>query len=118
MAAVFERITIVGVGLIGASIARAAHEFGAAANVSLYDANADVRERVRALNIGEVFDDSAGAVANADVVVLAVPVGAMAKAAEAIAPSLKPGAIVTDTGSVKGAVVEAVRPRTAATPEI
>lgn len=109
MAAVFERIAIVGVGLIGASIARAAHEFGAATHVSLYDANADVRERVRALKIGEVFDDPAGAVVNADVVVLAVPVGAMAKAAEAVAPSLKPSAIMTDTGSVKGAVVEAVR---------
>jgi cyclohexadieny/prephenate dehydrogenase len=108
MAAVFERIAIVGVGLIGASIARAAHEFGAAAGVSLFDANADVRERVRALNMGDVFDDPAGAVANADVVVLAVPVGAMAKAAESITPSLKVGAIVTDTGSVKGAVVDAV----------
>jgi cyclohexadieny/prephenate dehydrogenase len=109
MAAVFERIAIVGVGLIGASIARAAREFGAAAHISLYDANADVRARVRVLNMGDVFDDPAGAVANADVVVFAVPVGAMAKAAEMVAPSLKAGAIVTDTGSVKGAVVDAVR---------
>jgi cyclohexadieny/prephenate dehydrogenase len=109
MAVVFERIAIVGVGLIGASIARAAREFGAATRISLYDANADVRERVRALNMGEVFDDAAGAVSDADVVVLAVPVGAMAKAAESIAPSIRRGAIVTDTGSVKGAVVDAVR---------
>lgn len=109
MAAIFERIAIVGVGLIGASIARAAREFGAADHISLHDADAGVRSRARALNMGEVADEAADAVANADLVVLAVPVGAMAKAAEAIAPSLKPGAIVTDTGSVKGAVVEAVR---------
>jgi cyclohexadieny/prephenate dehydrogenase len=109
MAAVFDRIAIIGVGLIGASIARAAHEFGGAQHVSLYDANEAVRARARELEIGEVCDDATSAVASADLVVLAVPVGAMAKAAQAIASALKPGAIVTDTGSVKRAVVEAVR---------
>ncbi len=109
MTAVFERIAIIGVGLIGASIARAAAEFGAAANISLFDANGEVRARARALGMGDVFDDAVSAVADADVVVLAVPVGAMAKAAESIASALKPGAIVTDTGSVKGAVVDSVR---------
>jgi cyclohexadieny/prephenate dehydrogenase len=104
----FERIAIVGIGLIGASIARAAREFGAATAISLYDADAGVRQRARELALGEVFDDAEAAVANADLVVLAVPVGAMGAAAAAFAPALKAGAIVTDVGSVKQAVVAAV----------
>ncbi|MGQ0531282.1 MAG: prephenate/arogenate dehydrogenase family protein [Caulobacteraceae bacterium] len=109
MAPAFDRIAVIGAGLIGVSIARAAREFGAAASVAIYDANEAVRVRARELKIGEVFDDAQGAVANADMVVLAVPVGAMGEAAEAISGALKPGAIVTDTGSVKGAVVDATR---------
>lgn len=108
--AMFERIAIIGVGLIGASIARAAREFGASATISLYDADAAVRERARALGLGDVFDDAGAAAANAELVVLSVPVGAMGAAGAAIASNLKPGAIVTDVGSVKGAVVGALRP--------
>lgn len=111
MTQVFDRIAIIGVGLIGASIARGAHEFGAAGAVSLYDSSDAARARLRELAIGEVFDDAQGAVAGADLVVLAVPVGAMRDAIEAVAPALKPGAIVTDVGSVKAAVIEAVRAR-------
>ena len=109
MTAVFDRIAIVGVGLIGASIARAAAETGAAKSVALYDVDAAVRQRARELALGEVFDDAAAAVAQADLVVLAVPVGAMAAAMQAAAPGLKQGAVVTDVGSVKGAVAEAMR---------
>ncbi len=108
MAIVFDRIAIIGVGLIGASIARAAREHGAASIVSLYDANPAVRQRARELGLGEVFDDAEKAVASAGLVVLAVPVGAMGAAAAACARGLKTGAIVTDVGSVKRAVVEAV----------
>lgn len=110
MSATFERIAILGVGLIGASIARGAREFGAANSVALYDADAKVRERARALNLGEVFDTAAEAVANADLVIPAVPVGAMGPAIQAAAPALKPGAIVSDVGSVKQAVVAAIAP--------
>jgi cyclohexadieny/prephenate dehydrogenase len=109
MAAVFDRIAILGAGLIGASIARAAHEFGAAKAVALYDANDAVRARAKELELGDVCDDAQSAAANADLVVLAVPVGAMADAAASVGPALRQGAILTDTGSVKGAVVEAVR---------
>ena len=109
MPQVFDRIAIIGVGLIGASIARAAREFGAAGAVSLYDAGDVARARLRELAIGDVFDDARAAVADADLVVLAVPVGAMKDAMEAVAPALKQGAIVTDVGSVKAAVIEAVR---------
>ncbi len=111
MAPAFERVAVIGVGLIGASIALAARQ-DANASVALYDANPRVRERARELKLGEVFDDAQAAVAGADLVVLAVPVGAMAEALKAAAPALKPGAVITDVGSVKGAVVEALRPLT------
>src|SRR5690242_8116554 len=108
MAAVFECIAILGAGLIGGSIALATRESGAADAVNLFDADVDVRKRVRELNMGEVHDTAIDAVRNADLVVLAVPVGAMAPAFADAAPALKQGAIVTDVGSVKRAVIEAI----------
>lgn len=110
MPAVFERIAILGAGLIGGSIARAARESGAAGNVALFDLDPNVRQRARELGLGDVRDSAADAVADADLVVLAVPVGAMATALAEAAPALKQGAIVTDVGSVKRAVIEAVQP--------
>jgi cyclohexadieny/prephenate dehydrogenase len=108
MAMIFDRIAIIGAGLIGASIARAAREHGAASIISIYDANPAVRERARELGLGDVFDDAEKAVEKAELVVLAVPVGAMAAAATACKRGLKIGAIVTDVGSVKQAVVDAL----------
>jgi cyclohexadieny/prephenate dehydrogenase len=110
MSAVFERIAIIGIGLIGSSIARAAREQGAATSIAIFDASEAHREAARDLGLGEVFDDAVSAVANADLVILAVPVGVMGAAAAAISPGLKDGAIVTDVGSTKRAVVEAVTP--------
>jgi cyclohexadieny/prephenate dehydrogenase len=108
MAMIYDRIAIIGIGLIGASIARAAREFSAANTIQLYDANPDVRQRARELGLGEVFDDPERAVAKAELVVLCVPVGAMAEAISACKAGLKIGAIVTDVGSVKQAVVNAI----------
>ncbi len=108
MAMIYDRIAIIGIGLIGASIARAAREFGAANHIALYDANAEVRQRARELGLGEVHDDPTKAVADAELVVLCVPVGAMAGALAACKGGLKIGAIVTDVGSVKQSVVNAV----------
>jgi cyclohexadieny/prephenate dehydrogenase len=108
MTMIYDRIAIIGIGLIGASIARAAREFGAANTIQLYDANPAVRQRARELELGEVFDDPEKAVAKAELVVLCVPVGAMAEAITACKPGLKIGAIVTDVGSVKQAVVSAL----------
>lgn len=105
---IFDRIAIIGIGLIGASIARAAREHGAADVIALFDADAGVGQRARELGLGDVFDDPEAAIANADLVILAVPVGVMGAAAAACAPGLKAGAIVTDVGSVKQAVVDAV----------
>jgi len=109
MQPVFERIAILGVGLIGASIARAAKAEGAAGAIAIYDANPAVRARARELGLGEVFESAAEAVANADLVVLAAPVGAMSAAMQEAAAGVKAGAIITDVGSVKRAVVEAVK---------
>src|SRR5262245_26541664 len=106
---IFPRIAVIGVGLIGASIARAAAAAGAVDAIALYDTDANVRQRARELALGEVFDDAQAAAAGADLLILAVPVGAIAVAMQAVAPALKPGAVITDVGSVKGAVVEAMR---------
>lgn len=107
---VFARIAVIGVGLIGGSIARAAIATGAAGAVRLWDVDPAVRARVDALGLGEVAEDPAEAVTDCDLVVLCAPSGAMGAAAADVAPGLKPGAIVTDVGSVKAAVAAAVAP--------
>lgn len=106
----FNRIAILGAGLIGASVARAARESDAARVIVLYDRSADVRDRARAIALGEIADTAEAAVAGAELVVLAMPVGAMADAMAAIAPALAPDAIVTDVGSVKRSVAETLAP--------
>jgi len=98
---VFERIALVGVGLIGSSIARAAAEYGAAGSVALYDMSDEVRAKAAGLGLGEVADTLEAAVAGADCVILCVPVGALEAVAKAAVPHMKDGAILTDVGSVK-----------------
>jgi len=106
-----DRLTIIGFGLIGSSIARAARLKGAARTIVAMDASEAVRARVSALGIADVVTASAAeAVKGADLVILCVPVGANAAVATAIGPHLAPGAIVSDVGSVKGAVVRDVEP--------
>ena len=107
---VFDRVAIIGLGLIGASISLAARAQGAARSVAGYDVSEQVRARARELDLGEIADHAAGAVAGADLVILSVPVGAMAEVAEAVAPHLAPGAIVSDTGSVKESILRDVSP--------
>jgi cyclohexadieny/prephenate dehydrogenase len=109
--AVFDRLTIIGVGLIGSSIARAATKVGAAKSIAIADASADVIERARALNLGDSYHASAReAAAGADLIIFCAPVGANAELAVEVAPALKSGAIVSDVGSVKGAVLAAIAP--------
>lgn len=108
---IVERLALIGAGLIGSSIARAAREFNASRSIVIYDAAPNVRARVRALDIADaVADDIADAVKTADLVVICTPVGACGDVARQIAPHLKAGAIVSDVGSVKGAVVAQVAP--------
>lgn len=108
---VFARIAIIGAGLIGSSIARAAAEYGAAGSVVLYDAIPEVRARAGEIGLGEIAPTLQAAVEDADCVFLCVPVGALAAAAAGAVPAMKDGAILTDVGSVKG---EAARALTAA----
>ncbi len=106
MTAVFDRIAIVGIGLIGGSIARAAAERGAARTVTLFDLSPEVRARARELKIGEVCESIDEAVTGADAVFHCVPVGVIGSAARSCAAAMKEGAIVSDVGSVKGNVAK------------
>jgi cyclohexadieny/prephenate dehydrogenase len=101
---VFDHLAIIGAGLIGASIARAAGAAGAAGTTTLFDAAPDVRARAAALGLGRIAPTLAEALAAADCVILCVPVGAIAELAKAAVPLMKAGAILTDVGSVKAQV--------------
>ena len=108
---IFEELAIIGVGLIGSSIARAARRRNAARRIILADQSITTLERAKALGLGDVVtDDAARAVRNADCVILCVPVGAYEAVARVIAPALGPGTIVSDVGSVKGAVIASLQP--------
>lgn len=103
------RVAIVGLGLIGSSVARAVKARLPDVAVTGYDASDPVRGEASALGFCDVIaDDAAAAVADADLVVLAVPVGRMADAAAAIAPGLKGKAIISDVGSSKAGVAAAL----------
>lgn len=105
----FERLAIIGCGLIGSSIAHGARATGAAHQIAIYDASPQARARIAELGLAdEVSETAAQAVTNADLVVFATPVRAIGEAARDCAAALKPGAIVTDVGSVKAAVAEAL----------
>ena len=106
----FRRIALIGLGLVGSSIARAARWGELAGEIVAIDRDPKVVERVRELAIADRATTDPAAVADADLVVLCVPVGAFAEVGRAIAPHLKPGAIVSDTGSVKGSVIAQLMP--------
>jgi cyclohexadieny/prephenate dehydrogenase len=107
----FNKIALIGFGLIGGSIARAARGQGLAGELVTTARSARTRARVSELGIVDaVVETSAEAVKNADLVILCIPVGACGPVAQEIADHLKPGAIVSDVGSVKGAVVRDMTP--------
>jgi cyclohexadieny/prephenate dehydrogenase len=107
----FQRIALIGFGLIGGSIARAARAQGLAAEIVATARSARSRARVKELGIVDrVVDSNAEAARDADLVILCIPVGACGPVAQEIAPRLKAGAIVSDVGSVKGAVVRDMAP--------
>jgi len=108
----FGTIALVGVGLIGSSIARAVAQVGAAERIVICDRDADALARAEALGLGQVYTSSvAEAASAADLIVLCTSVGAYADLADQMAAALRPGAIVSDVGSVKTAVVADVAPR-------
>ena len=108
-AAAVHRLAIIGCGLIGSSVARAARAKGAADEIVICDISEAVRARVVELAMADqVVADPAEAARGADLVILAVPPAMIGVAAMAAAPGLEAGAILSDVGSVKGAVGEAM----------
>lgn len=106
----FTRIAVIGLGLLGGSVGLAVRESLPGSSTTGYDADPDVRQRAAERGLVDtVCDTAAEAVAGAELVVFCVPVGAMGAAAAEIAGELSPGAIVTDVGSSKAAVGEALR---------
>ncbi|WP_372884088.1 prephenate/arogenate dehydrogenase family protein [Shimia sp.] len=108
---IYDRVALIGLGLIASSMFWAMKRGGLAAEVTGYARSAQTRDTARRIGLCDrVCDSVVEAVQDADLVVLCVPVGAMGQVAQDIAPVLKPGATVTDVGSVKRAVIEAVAP--------
>ncbi|MEE9290352.1 MAG: prephenate/arogenate dehydrogenase family protein [Alphaproteobacteria bacterium] len=107
----FNRVALIGLGLIGSSLARAIKRHGLAGEIVGHARSKETREVALGLGfIDRASETAAAAVKGADLVVIAVPVGVTGAIAQEIAPALGAGAIVTDVGSVKGAVVDAVGP--------
>ncbi|WP_413990086.1 prephenate/arogenate dehydrogenase family protein [Labrys okinawensis] len=107
----FDRLCVIGIGLIGSSILRASRERGLARSLVAADLSEKVVKRVEELGIADIVtQDLAAAVEGADCVILCVPSGAFGSVAEVIGTHLKAGAVVSDTGSVKGAVVAQMTP--------
>ena len=107
----FNKVTIIGLGLIGSSIGHAIKRARLAHEVVGYDASDEVRQKASTIGfIDTIGRGAAASVKNADLVILCTPVGAYKPLAEKIGPNLKMGAILSDVGSVKGAVVKDVAP--------
>jgi len=110
-APLFERMALIGIGLIGSSIAQAARQRGLVREIAISTRSPDTLRRAEELGLGDAYAlDAAVAVEGADLVILCVPVGANEAIAKWIAPALKKGAVLTDVGSTKGSVVDQVSP--------
>ncbi len=108
---IFDRVALVGIGLIGSSLARVMRRQNLAGHIAIATRSEETLARARELALGDSYTtDAKEAVRDADLVIVAVPVGASRKVAEEIAPALKPGAIVTDVGSTKRSVVSQMAP--------
>jgi cyclohexadieny/prephenate dehydrogenase len=107
----FQRVAFIGIGLIGSSLARLMIRDKLAGKIVACARSKKTLDAVTRLKLADsVTDDPAVAVKEADLVVLATPLSANAEIGKRIAPALKPGAIVTDVGSVKQAVIKDLQP--------
>jgi cyclohexadieny/prephenate dehydrogenase len=107
----FDRIALIGIGLIGSSLARVIRREKLANHVAISTRSAATLKRAGELGLGDSYHtDLAEGVKDADLVIVSVPVGSSGEVAETIAPALKPGAIVTDVGSTKGSVIAQMQP--------
>ncbi len=110
-APLFDKIALIGIGLIGGSIARDARKRGLARHIVAATRRAETAKKATELRLADhCGTDLAAAVKDADLVIVCTPVGACGSATEAIASSLKPGCIVSDVGSVKQAVIADMKP--------
>jgi len=107
----FRRLALIGIGLIGSSIALAARRAGAVDEIAIHTRSEATLRRAEELRLGDhYFASAAEAVKGADCVIVCIPVGACGAVAAEIGPHLAPGATVSDVGSVKSAVVRAMAP--------
>ncbi|WP_181165389.1 MULTISPECIES: prephenate/arogenate dehydrogenase family protein [unclassified Mesorhizobium] len=107
----FEKIALVGIGLIGSSLARVIRREGLAGHVAISTRSAATLARAQELGLGSSYAiDAKEAVRDADLVIVSVPVGSSGAVAQEIAPALKRGAIVTDVGSTKASVIAQMQP--------
>jgi len=111
MTVIYDRVALIGLGLIASSMCHAMRRAGLAKDIVGYARSAETRDIAREIELCDhVCDSAAEAVKDADLVVLCVPVGAMESVAQEIGPFLKAGATVSDVGSVKRTVIDAVGP--------
>jgi cyclohexadieny/prephenate dehydrogenase len=107
----FERIALVGIGLIGSSLARVIRREKLARHIAIATRSPATLKRAEELGLGDSYStDLRQAVRDADLVIVSVPVGSSAEVAEEIAPALKKGAILTDVGSTKASVIAQMQP--------
>ena len=107
----FKKLTLIGIGLIGSSIARAVKLKGLAKTIAITTRKSETLEEARSLGLGDVYTlDAAEAVEGADLVILCTPVGVYADVMKQISGQLAPGAILSDVGSVKGQVMKELEP--------
>lgn len=108
---VFEKVAFIGLGLIAGSMALALRRLPQSIEIYGFAQSEKTRNRVREIGFcDQVFDQIEDAVKDADLIVICTPLGVMSDIAQAIAAHLKPGAIVTDVGSTKRAVIDAIEP--------
>lgn len=108
---IFPRVALIGIGLIGSSLARRIRRDGLAGHVAVSTRSRETLDKAAELGLGDSYStDPAEAARGADLVVLCTPMGVFGKVAEAIAPVLKPGAVLTDVGSTKQSVIDDVKP--------
>lgn len=107
----FDRVAFIGIGLIGSSLARVMRRDGLAGEIVVAARKQETLDAATRLGLADrVTTDTAEAVKDADIVLICTPLGAYEAIAKAIAPALKPGAIVTDVGSVKKAAIASIKP--------
>jgi cyclohexadieny/prephenate dehydrogenase len=107
----FDRIALIGIGLIGSSLARVIRREKLAGHIAISTRSAATLARAKTLKLGNSYHgDLAEGVKDADLIIVSVPVGSSGEVAEIVAPALKPGAIVTDVGSTKGSVIAQMQP--------